>query len=120
MYKLKKLNEFKKLENCDWEFIKMYFDEETVKDFILFAESPGNDPLCINIKYGEIYLFSHDPVKSAKVFNTFNDFLLNEIIGLQELMGDMKFDNEKEKSKALKALLPGNDIDYDFRFMKLG
>jgi hypothetical protein len=119
MYNLKHLDEFINLSESIFEFVNESFDENIVKDFIVFSESPGNDPLCINKKTGEIYLFSHDPIKYGKVYNNFNDFLLDEIISIKELMGDLEFENQDEKLKILKDLLCGENIDYEFRLIKL-
>jgi hypothetical protein len=119
MYNLKKINEFKNLSNSNWEFIKTEFEENIIKKFIVFSESPANEPLCINKKSGEIYIFSHDPLKYAKVYKNFNDYFIDEIINLKELMGDLEFTNKDEKFETLKELLSGEEIDYEIRLIKL-
>lgn len=94
------------------------FPREAIEKYIVFAESPATDPLCIDKDNYEVVLFSHDPIKCGKVYNSFNDYLINEIISIQELLGEAEFDEEEKKSY-MTELLPGENIDFEFRHEKL-
>jgi len=119
MYNLKKMDEWEALTNSIWEFVSLYFQQDETDKYIVFAESPSNDPICFKRDTGEIYLFSHDPIKRAKVFKDFNDYLLNEIIEIQKLYAEVTFDSSKEEIEYKRNLLDGEGIDFDFRYLKL-
>lgn len=119
MYNLKKMDEWQALTNSIWEFVSLYFQQEETDKYIVFAESPSNDPICFKRDTGEIYLFSHDPIKRAKVYKDFNDYLLNEIIEIQKLYAEVTFDSSKEEIEYKENLLDGEGIDFDFRYLKL-
>ena len=119
MYGLLPLSEFTYLGESDWEFVKEEFSDDILSKFIVFAESPGTDPICFNKDTNEIFLFSHDPVMYGKVYSNFNDYLLNELIKVEEFLGELEFESEDEKEDFMAKLLPGDDIDYGFRSMKL-
>lgn len=119
MYNLKPLQDFTSLSINNWDFATEQIKIEDRKNFIVFAESPSSDPICIKIGTNDIYLFSHDPRRYAKIFNNFSGYVISEIIALQELLGDVDFENEIDKQEFLNELLKGNDIDYEFRYMKL-
>lgn len=119
MYNLKKMDEWGALTNSIWEFVSLYFQQEETDKYIVFAESPSNDPICFKRDTGEIYLFSHDPIKRAKVYKDFNDYLLNEIIEIQKLYAEVTFDSSKEEIEYKRNLLDGEGIDFDFRYLKL-
>jgi len=119
MYNLKKMDEWEALTNSIWEFVSLYFQQEETDKYIVFAESPGNDPICFKRDTGEIYLFSHDPIKRVKVYKNFNDYLLNEIIEIQKLYAEVTFDSSKEEIEYKRNLLNGEGIDFDFRYLKL-
>ncbi len=119
MYNLKKMDEWEPLTNSIWEFVSLYFQQDETDKYIVFAESPSNDPICFKRDTGEIYLFSHDPIKRAKVYKDFNDYLLNEIIEIQKLYAEVTFDSSKEEIEYKRNLLDGEGIDFDFRYLKL-
>lgn len=119
MYNIKKMDEWEALTNSIWEFVSLYFQQDETDKYIVFAESPGNDPICFKRDTGEIYLFSHDPIKRAKVYKDFNDYLLNEIIEIQKLYAEVTFDSSKEEIEYKENLLDGEGIDFDFRYLKL-
>ncbi|MGE7928264.1 SMI1/KNR4 family protein [Lysinibacillus xylanilyticus] len=119
MYNLKKIDEWGVLTNSIWEFVSLHFQQEETDKYIVFSESPSNDPICFKRETGEIYLFSHESIKGAKVYKDFNDYLLNEIIEIQKLYTEVTFDSYKEEIEYKAALLDGNDIDFDFRYLKL-
>jgi SMI1-KNR4 cell-wall len=119
MYNLKKMDEWEALTNSIWEFVSLYFQQDETDKYIVFAESPGNDPICFKRDTGEIYLFSHDPIKRAKVYKDFNDYLLNEIIEIQKLYAEVTFDSSKEEIEYKRNLLDGEGLDFDFRYLKL-
>ncbi|SYX81681.1 conserved protein of unknown function [Paenibacillus alvei] len=119
MYNLKKMDEWEALTNSIWEFVSLYFQQDETDKYIVFAESPGNDPVCFKRNTGEIYLFSHDPIKRAKVYKDFNDYLLNEIIEIQKLYAEVTFDSSEEEIEYKRNLLDGEGIDFDFRYLKL-
>jgi|GEM_PF-4740010 len=119
MYNLKSLSDFEYLKDSEWEFISLYFRKEEIDDFIVFSESPGNDPICIQKSTNEIFLFSHDPIKNAKVYNNFDDYVLNEIIEIQKLFAEIKFDSSAEELNYKMKVLGGENIDYQFRSIKL-
>lgn len=119
MYNLKKMDEWEALTNSIWEFVSLYFQQEETDKYIVFAESPSNDPICFKRDTGEIYLFSHDPIKRAKVYKDFNDYLLNEIIEIQKLYAEVTFDSSKEEIEYKRNLLDGEGLDFDFRYLKL-
>ena len=106
------------LSESSWEFVLSEFPREVIDKYIVFAESPATDPLCIDKDNYEVVLFSHDPIKCGKVYNNFNDYLKNEIISTQELLGELEFD-EGEKKSYMTKLLPGENIDFEFRHEKL-
>jgi len=83
----------------------------------VFSESPGNDPVCLNLEDNSIYFFSHDPIKKVKIFEDFTQYLKYEIIEIQKLMGDID-SNKEEEINYQKENLQSNNIDYDFRYMK--
>ncbi|MEB2301186.1 hypothetical protein LAV72_16335 [Lysinibacillus xylanilyticus] len=64
-------------------------------------------------------MFSHDPIKMAKVYKDFNDYLLNEIVEIQKLYAEIAFDSSKEEIAYKENLLDGDGIDVDFRYLKL-
>jgi hypothetical protein len=111
MCNLKRLDEYTTLSNS--------FIEETGNNCVIFAESPANEPLCIDKQSCEIYLFSYDPFRYAKVYNDFNDYLISEIINIQELFGELEFDSKKNKINFMSKILQGDNIDYVFRNIKL-
>ncbi|GAV16020.1 SMI1/KNR4 family protein [Paenibacillus sp. chi10] len=119
MYNLKKMDEWEALTNSIWEFVSLYFQQDETDTYIVFAESPSNDPICFKRDTGEIYLFSHDPIKRAKVYKDFNDYLLNEIIEIQKLYAEVTFDSSKEEIEYKRNLLDGEGIDFEFRYLKL-
>ncbi|WP_338794229.1 SMI1/KNR4 family protein [Bernardetia sp. MNP-M8] len=118
MYNLYTPNKFIKLSESSWSFVKDKFSLKEMDEYIVFAESPSNDPICFHKTNNSIYLFSHDPIKKAKVFEDFNQYLLYEIIELQKLMGDIEW-SEEEEIEYKKENFRGKDIDYEFRYMKL-
>jgi len=119
MYNLKKIDEWEVLTNSIWEFVSLHFQQEETDKYIVFSESPSNDPICFKRDTGEVYLFSHDPIKGAKVYKDFNDYLLNEIIEIQKLYTEVTFDSSKEEIEYKANLLYGEGIDFDFRYLKL-
>ncbi|MCM3342710.1 SMI1/KNR4 family protein [Paenibacillus sp. MER TA 81-3] len=119
MYNLKKMDKWEALTNSIWEFVSLHFQQEETDKYIVFSESPSNDPICFKRDTGEIYLFSHDPIKRAKVYKDFNDYLLNEIIEIQKLYAEVSFDSSKEEIEYKENLLDGVGIDFDFRYLKL-
>ncbi|SDD44639.1 hypothetical protein [Niabella drilacis] len=118
MYNLYRPEQFIQLSQSTWSFVKEHFTDQEPEPFIVFAESPGNDPVCFNKDDFSAWLFSHDPLKKAKVFEDFNQYLQYEIIELQKLMGDVEFANAGEELEYHKKYLGGKDIDYHFREMK--
>lgn len=119
MYNLKKMGEWEVLTNSIWEFVSLNFQQEETDEYIVFSESPSNDPICFKRDTGEVYLFSHDPIKRAKVYKDFNDYLLNEIIDIQELYEEVTFGSAKGEIEYKANLLGGESIDFDFRYLKL-
>lgn len=117
MYNLKPITEFKRLFAANLSFISLNFRMSEIDTMIIFSESPGTDPLCFDFKTGAIYLFSHDPIKKAKVFTDFSQYLVYELIEAEKLLGDPIDDNAAKELE--EEYLKGNDIDYDFRTMKL-
>lgn len=119
MYNLKPIDEFVALKDSDWSFVKEKFGKEEISDFIVFSQSPGNDPVCYKKGDTKIYLFSHDPVNKAIIFNSFNDYLLFELVQLEKLMGDAGFDDKSEENNFYKEVLNDDGVDIDFRYMKM-
>ncbi|UVR48235.1 SMI1/KNR4 family protein [Bacteroides uniformis] len=119
LFNLKSLQELCLLSDDDWAYVTENLNSQTLSNFIVYSESPSSDPLCIQKQSGEIFLFSHDPLYYAKVYNSFSDYLISEIILLQEQLGDLEFENTEEKKKFMSQLLKGDDIDIDFRNLKL-
>ena len=117
MYGLLPIAEVAPLTTAGFEFVSLYFAPAEVAGMVWFADSPGNDPLCFDQDTGELYLFSHDPVRKGKVFTNFNQYLLFEIKQLEELLGDGIDENLKEQLAA--NYLVGDGIDYAFRTQKL-
>ncbi|WP_068985688.1 SMI1/KNR4 family protein [Lysinibacillus xylanilyticus] len=113
MYNLKKIDEWEVLTNSLW------FKQEETDEYIIFSESPSNDPICFKRDTGQVYLFSHDPIKRAKVYKDFNDYLLNEMIDIQKLYTEVTFDCSKEEIEYKANLLDGDGIDFNFRYLKL-
>lgn len=118
MYTLYKPQQLISLSLSQWSFVKENFADDETQRYIVFAESPGNDPLCFDTSDFSVWLFSHDPLKKAKVFEDFNQYLRYEIIELQKLMGDVDFEDVEEERTYYKKYLAGNNIDYDLREMK--
>lgn len=118
MSNLYPLDELVPLSGSSWGFVLSEYPREVIDKYIVFAESPATDPLCIDKDNYEIVLFSHDPLTFGKVFNNFNDYLINEIISIQELLGELEFE-EGEKKSYMAELLSGENIDFDFRHEKL-
>lgn len=106
------------LAESSWEFVLSKFSQEKIGKYIVFAESPATDPLCMNRDTFEIVLFSHDPVNCGKVYNDFSDYLKNEIINVQEFLGELEFE-DGEKMSFMADLLSGENIDYEYRHKKL-
>jgi hypothetical protein len=117
MYGLLPLAEVTPLESADFEFINLYFAPQEVAGLVYFADSPGNDPLCVAQDTGELYLFSHDPVRKAKVFADFNQYLLFEIMQLEDLLGEGLPQELAQQLTA--AYLSADGVDYNFRAQKL-
>ncbi len=117
MYNLKPVTEFKRLYATNWSFISLNFRMSEIDTMVVFSESPGNDPLCFDFRTGAIYLFSHDPIKKAKVFDNFSQYLVYELIEVEKLLGDPLDDSAM--SQLEEQYLAGKNIDYDFRRMKL-
>jgi len=117
MYGLLPVVELAPLATAGFEFTSLYFAPAEVAGMVWFAESPGNDPLCFDQGTGELYLFSHDPVRKAKVFADFNQYLLFELMQLEELLGDGL--GEELKQQLATQYLLGQGIDYAFRTQKL-
>lgn len=117
MYQLYKPDDFVLLSESNWSFVAENFSSSEIEKFVVFSESPGNDPVCINSEDNTIHLFSHDPLKGQKVFEDFNQYLQYEIIELQKLMGDIDWSKEEE-IEYHKEKLGGSNIDYSFRYMK--
>ncbi|MEX3745681.1 SMI1/KNR4 family protein [Lysinibacillus xylanilyticus] len=118
MYNLKKIDEWEVLTNSIWEFVSLNFKKEETDKYIVFSESPSNDPICFKRDTGQVYLFSHDPIKRAKVYKDFNDYLLNEMIDIQKLYTEVTFDCSKEEIEYKANLLDGDGIDFNFRYIK--
>lgn len=119
LFNLKKLVEFTLLSAEEWKYVTESIEGVKFNEFIVFSESPGNDPLCIHKDTHEVYLFSHDPIMYSKVYNNFSDYVISEIVALQELCGELSFENKSEKQAVLMNLLNGDNIDYEFRNQKL-
>lgn len=119
LFNLKELLEFTLLSDKEWKYVTESIDDVNFNDFIVFSESPGNDPLCIHKDTHEVYLFSHDPIMYSKVYNSFSDYVISEIVALQELCGELSFESKSEKQTVLMNLLNGNNINYEFRNQKL-
>ena len=117
MYGLLPIAEAEPLATAGFEFVSLYFAPTEVTGMVWFADSPGNDPLCFDQGTGELYLFSHDPVRKAKVFIDFNQYLLFEIMQLEELLGNGLDEDLKQQLAA--TYLVGDGIDYAFRTQKL-
>jgi hypothetical protein len=117
MYGLLPIAEIAPLATAGFEFISLYFTPAEVAGMVYFADSPGNDPLCFDQATGEIYLLSHDPVRKAKVFADFNQYLLSEIIQLETMLGEALDDTQARQLTA--SYLVGEGIDYAFRTQKL-
>lgn len=119
MYNLKKIDDWEVLTNSIWEFVSLNFKKEETDKYIVFSESPSNDPICFKRDTGQVYLFSHDPIKRAKVYKDFNDYLLNEMIDIQKLYTEVTFDCSKKEIEYKANLLDGDGIDFNFRYLKL-
>lgn len=119
LYNLKPLEEFSELSDLEWEYVTEYLDKDWISNYIVFAESLSNDPIAINKETNEIYLFSHDPLIYAKIYNDFNDYILANLIDLQELLGDLEFNSEEDKLNFMSEMFSGDNIDYQFRNQKL-
>ena len=117
MYGLLPLAEIAPLATAGFEFVSLYFDPAELAAMVWFADSPGNDPLCFNQGTGELYLFSHDPVRKGKVFADFNQYLLFEILQLESLLGDGL--DEALAKQLTEKYLRGDATDYAFRTQKL-
>jgi SMI1 / KNR4 family (SUKH-1) len=117
MYGLKSIEQLQLLFAANIGFISSNFKMYQINSMIIFALSPGNDPLCFDKDSGEIYIFSHDPIKKARIFSNFNQYLLYEMIELEKLLGDNI--GQIDEDKITKEFLAGEGIDYDFRVMKL-
>ena len=119
MYGLYEINKWQVLTNSDWSFISEYFPKNETDNYIVFADSPATDPICFDKLSGEVYLFSHYPVRKAKVYKSFNDFLLDEIIHLQVLFLEVDFASKEAEIEYKANLLSGEGIDFVFRYMRL-
>jgi hypothetical protein len=117
MYGLLPVAELMPLATAGFEFVSLYFAPAEVAGMVWFADSPGNDPLCFDQTTGELYLFAHDPVQKAKVFTDFNQYLLFEIMQLEELLGDGIA--EARQRQLADNHLRGEGIDYALRTQKL-
>lgn len=118
MYNLKPVTELVRLFATNWGFINFNFLMSEINTMIVFSESPGGDPLCFDFTTGAIYLFSHDPVKKAKVFSDLSQYVLHELLETEHLVGDSDL-NEDESNQLIDKYLSGEGIDYNFRRMKL-
>lgn len=118
MYNLKPVTELVRLFATNWSFITLNFRMSEIDTMIVFSESPGGDPLCFDFKTGAIYLFSHDPVKKAKVFNDLSQYVVHELLETERLVGDSGLD-ESDTQRLTATYLSGEGIDYAFRTMKL-
>jgi hypothetical protein len=117
MYGLLPVEEIAPLATAGFEFISLYFTEAEVARMVWFAESPSNDPLCFDADTGALYLFSHDPVQKAKVFADFNQYLLFEIMQLEDLLGDGL--DEAHAKQLTASYLLGDGLGYAVRAQKL-
>jgi hypothetical protein len=119
-------SEFISLKDSDFEFISHYaeevFSEDGASDYIQVAGSLGGDPLCFykrnNVdsesehSASALFFFSHDPVEKVKVFDSFTQYLLFEILNLQQLMGEL----EKEEFVKLNyGVLSSDSCDMELR-----
>ena len=117
MYGLKPVEELELLFAANFTFVSLHFKLYEINTMIFFSHSPGNDPLCFDKDSGEIYLFSHDPVKKAKVFADFNQYRLFALLETEKLLGDSLTEDLENQVK--ERYLSGEGIDYAFRDMKL-
>ena len=62
MSNLYPLDELVPLSGSSWGFVLSEYPREVIDKYIVFAESPATDPLCIDKDNYEIVLFSHDPL----------------------------------------------------------
>ena len=118
MYNLKPVTELVRLFATNWSFITLNFRMSEIDTMIVFSESPGGDPLCFDFETGAIYLFSHDPVKKAKVFNDLSQYVIHELLETERLVGGSGL-NEDDTQQLTDKYLSGEGIDYAFRTMKL-
>ena len=118
MYNLRPVQQLQWLADTDWEFISLYFAPSEINSFIVFSESSGNDPVCFDVQTGGIYLFSHDAVKMARVFDNFSQYLIYQLLDTEELIGDDGL-SEPAKQALKNKYLSSENLDYDFRDMKL-
>lgn len=118
MYNLRPVTDFVRLFATNWSFITLNFRMSEIDTMVVFAESLGNDPLCFDFKTGAIYLFSHDPVKKAKVFTDFSQYVVHELFETERLVGSHQLSDE-DITKLTEEYLSGEGIDYSFRYLKL-
>ena len=118
MYNLRPVTELTRLFASNWSFINLNFYLSDYNKMIEFSGSPAHDPICFDTETGAIYLFSHDPIKTAKVFTDFNQYVLSEVLETEREIGNSGLSLE-DVSRLVDEYLPGEDIDYEFRRMKL-
>lgn len=117
MHGLLPLSELTLLPEAGFEFISLYFMPADTQAMVYFADSPGTDPLCFSQQSGEIYLFSHDPLRKGKVFTDFSQYLLAELLELEHLLGEGL--DEPLRASLAAQYLAAEGVDDDFRNMKL-
>ena len=117
MYGLVPIEKLEFLFAADFDFVSLHFKPFEINKMAFFSYSPGNDPLCFDTDSGEIYLFSHDPLKKAKVFVDFNQYLLFELMETEKLLEDSLTDDQEKQLK--HKYLSGDGIEHGFRDMKL-
>lgn len=118
MYHLRPVTELIWLFASNWSFINLNFYLSAYNNMLEFSGSPAQDPICFDTETGAIYLFSHDPIRKAKVFTDFNQYVLSKVLETEREIGDNDL-SSADVSRLVDEYLPGEGIDYDFRRMKL-
>jgi len=66
----------------------------------------------------EIYLFSHDPIGQFKIYESFEQLILDNIIAIQIEFDDIELTRDEE-IQLKKKFVPGDNIDYEMRYLKI-
>ncbi|MBE8723191.1 hypothetical protein [Sphingobacterium pedocola] len=120
MYYLKRYNELEWLHTSRYsKTLTEYFPLDELSNFVIIGESLHEDPICLNIQNQRIYTFTKKPSGMHILFNSFNDYLLIELMNFKKQVCAFDFDNREQERAYLNTIVNDKGIDQKLRHNKL-